>query len=149
MLKKATKLAIEIIKRFEGCKLTAYLCPAKKWTIGYGHTKGVKEGQTITQQEAEALLAADLAWVERAVANNVSVNLEPHQEAALLSFVFNVGEPNFRESTLLRMVNDRLFASAAKQFLSWVWVTKNGVKRKSAGLIRRREAEKKLFSGEA
>lgn len=56
---------IKLIKSFEGCQLEAYLCPAKVWTIGYGHTEGVKEGQTITQEAAEAFLLSDLRKYER------------------------------------------------------------------------------------
>ena len=60
MVTDVTKEGIDLIKKFEGCKLTAYKCPAGVWTIGYGHTKGVKKGQKITKEEAEELLKQDL-----------------------------------------------------------------------------------------
>ena len=133
--------AIPLIKEFEGCKLKAYLCPAGVWTIGYGHTDGVKEGDEITQQEADRLLANDVHSFSAGVQRLVTSDINRNQLGALTSFAFNVGLGNLRHSTLLRLVNKGDFVGAANQFSRW---NKAGGK-VLAGLTRRREAEKKLF----
>ena len=133
--------AVPIIKEFEGCKLKAYLCPAGVWTIGYGHTDGVKEGDEITQQEADRLLASDVDLFTAGVQRLVTSDINRNQLGALTSFAFNVGLGNLRHSTLLRLVNKGDFVGAANQFPRW---NKAGGK-VLAGLTRRREAERKLF----
>ena len=133
--------AIPLIKEFEGCKLKAYKCPADVWTIGYGHTDGVKEGDEITQQEADRLLASDVELFTTGVQRLVHSDINRNQLGALVSFSFNVGLGNLRHSTLLRMVNAGDFVGAADQFLRW---NKAGGK-VLAGLTRRREAERQLF----
>jgi len=133
--------AIPLIKEFEGCKLKAYKCPADVWTIGYGHTDGVKEGDEITQQEADRLLAGDVELFTTGVQRLVHSDINRNQLGALVSFSFNVGLGNLRHSTLLRMVNAGDFVGAADQFLRW---NKAGGK-VLAGLTRRREAERQLF----
>ena len=133
--------AIPLIKEFEGCKLKAYKCPAGVWTIGYGHTDGVKEGDEITQQEADRLLADDVHSFSAGVQRLVTSDINRNQLGALTSFAFNVGLGNLRHSTLLRLVNKGDFVGAANQFSRW---NKAGGK-VLAGLTRRREAERKLF----
>ena len=133
--------AIPLIKEFEGCKLKAYKCPADVWTIGYGHTDGVKEGDEITQQEADRLLASDVELFTTGVQRLVHSDINRNQLGALVSFSFNLGLGNLRHSTLLRMVNAGDFVGAANQFLRW---NKAGGKILS-GLVRRREAERQLF----
>lgn len=133
--------AVPIIKEFEGCKLKAYLCPAGVWTIGYGHTDGVKEGDEITQQEADRLLADDVHSFSAGVQRLVTSDINRNQLGALTSFAFNVGLGNLRHSTLLRLVNKGDFVGAANQFPRW---NKAGGK-VLTGLTRRREAERKLF----
>ena len=133
--------AIPLIKEFEGCKLKAYKCPADVWTIGYGHTDGVKEGDEITQQEADRLLASDVELFTTGVQRLVHSDINRNQLGALVSFSFNVGLGNLRHSTLLRMVNAGDFVGAADQFLRW---NKAGGK-VLPGLTRRREAERQLF----
>lgn len=133
--------AVPLIKEFEGCKLKAYKCPADVWTIGYGHTDGVKEGDEITQQEADRLLADDVHSFTAGVQRLVTSDINRNQLGALTSFAFNVGLGNLRHSTLLRMVNAGDFLGAANQFLRW---NKAGGK-VLAGLTRRREAERQLF----
>lgn len=101
---KTSKNGLELIKRHEGCRLTAYKCPAGVWTIGYGHTGGdVTPGMTITTRRAEELLIEDIRWAEDAV-NRESLRLNQNQFDALVSFVYNVGAGNFRSSTLLKML---------------------------------------------
>lgn len=101
---KISKNGLELIKRHEGCRLTAYKCPAGVWTIGYGHTGAdVVPGMTITSQRAEELLAEDIRWAENVV-NQENLRLNQNRFDALVSFVYNVGAGNFRSSTLLKML---------------------------------------------
>lgn len=142
-----TQEGIELIKQFEGCSLKAYKCPAGVWTIGYGHTKGVTEGMTITKEEAEDLLKRDIVNFEINVRGCVIPNLNDHQIDALTSFAYNVGLGNLRKSTLLRIINhglgDRIGTEGAirEQFDRWVYA--GGKKLK--GLVRRRKAEADLY----
>lgn len=140
---KISPAGLDLIKQFEGLKLTAYKCPADVWTIGYGTTKGVTEGMTITAQQAEDLLRKDVATFERGVSAMVKVPLEQHEFDALVSFAYNVGLGALRVSTLLRLLNAGDKAGAAKQFDRW---NKAGGK-PLAGLTRRRAAERKRFEG--
>jgi lysozyme len=133
--------AIPLIKEFEGCKLKAYKCPADVWTIGYGHTDGVKEGDEITQQEADRLLASDVELFTIGVKRLVNSDIGRNQLGALTSFAFNLGLGNLRHSTLLRLVNADNFLAASKEFGKWVKA--NG--QVLSGLVRRREAERQLF----
>jgi lysozyme len=133
--------AIPLIKEFEGCKLKAYKCPADVWTIGYGHTDGVKEGDEITQQEADRLLASDVELFTTGVKRLVNSDIGRNQLGALTSFAFNLGLGNLRHSTLLRLVNADNFLAASKEFGKWVKA--NG--QVLSGLVRRREAERQLF----
>ncbi len=132
---------LNLIKDFEGCVLTAYDDGVGVLTIGYGHTQRVTWGQTITQSQAEKLLAEDLNYFEQSVSNLVKVTLTNNQFAALVSFTFNVGVGAFAESTLLRLLNQSQYQAAAAQFLRWV----NGGGKEMAGLVRRRKAEQDLF----
>lgn len=132
---------INLIKKFEGCRLSAYRCPAGVWTIGYGHTKDVRQGQKITQTQAEEFLKEDLKIYEQAVDECVKVPLSQNQFDALVSFCYNCGSGALRTSTLLRLLNEGNYSSAADQFLRW---NKAGGK-VLAGLSRRREEERALF----
>ena len=96
---------IELIKNFEGCRLVAYKCPSGIPTIGYGHTKGVKMGNTCTQAQADKWLANEVQIFENAVKNLVNVPLNENQLGALTSFVYNVGIANFAASTLRKKLN--------------------------------------------
>lgn len=135
---------LDLIKRFEGCQLEAYLCPAGVPTIGYGHTATAQLGQVIGEAEAEALLREDVKDAEAAVDRLVSVPLTEDQFSALVSFVFNVGATAFEESTLLSMVNAGA-KTAPNQFLRW---NKGANREELQGLTRRRYAERALFIGE-
>lgn len=136
-----SKPGIDLIKKWEGCKLEAYLCPAGKWTIGYGHTGTVRPSDNITQEKAEELLLKDLEWAEDCVNGLVHTPLNSNQFDALCSFVFNLGPSNFRTSTLLRYVNEYRFDQAAEEFLRWKYVDKQ----ESVGLKKRRAEERALF----
>ena len=133
---------INLIKRFEGCRLTAYKCPANVWTIGYGHTgSDVKQGLTITQEQAEKLLKSDLVVHCNNVSKLVKVPLNQNQFDALVSFEYNLGYGNLSRSTLLALINQKKFKEASEEFKKWKYA---GVK-VLAGLVKRREAEKELF----
>ena len=138
-----TERCIELIKRFEGCRLEAYRCPAGVWTIGYGHTKGVKPGQRITQEEAERLLREDAARIEEDVRIALGgLRLSDCKIDALVSFVFNVGIGAFGTSTLARKVKANPDdASIRSEFLRWVFAGGNRLQ----GLVRRREEEAKMY----
>lgn len=136
-----SETGIELIKKFEGCALKSYKCPAGVWTIGYGHTSGVKEGQTITKKQAEIFLKQDIRCFEITVNNLVNVSLNQGQFDALVSFCYNLGSNNLKNSTLLKLLNKKDYFAAAEQFDRWIYA---GGK-KLSGLVKRRAAEKKLF----
>ncbi len=137
----SSRAGLGLIQTFEGCKLSAYLCPAGVPTIGYGRTTGVKLGQTITQAQADAWLLEEYDAFERKVRALVKVPLTANQLGALVSFIYNVGPGAFGSSTLLRLLNKGDYAGAALQFARW-----NKAGRKVLnGLIRRRKAEADLF----
>lgn len=132
---------VDFICAHEGLRLRAYLCPAKVWTIGYGHTgEDVVEGLTITKARARELLVQDLEKAERAVLA-LSVPLQQHQFDALVSLVFNIGPTAFAKSTLVRKLKDDDYNGAANQFLKWVYAGKRQV----PGLVSRRARERDMF----
>lgn len=132
---------INLIKSFESLQLEAYKCPAGVWTIGYGHTKGVKPGDKIDVQKAEQLLAEDLREFEQAV-NRECKNVNQNQFDALVSFTFNVGVGSFTKSTLLKCVKaNPQNVNIAYEFSRWTKA--KGVE--LPGLIRRRKAESALY----
>ena len=136
---KTSQRGINVIKQFEGIRLTAYKCPAGVYTIGYGHTRGVKRGMKITEEEASAYLTADLLNSEKAVERYDSVyHWNQNEFDALVSFTFNCGAANLR--ALLR--NGRRNRSQIAETLPLY--RKAGGKVLN-GLERRRAAEKALF----
>ena len=98
---------LALIKKYEGCELEAYLCPAGVLTIGYGHIKNVKEGDTITQEEANDMLLHEMVEYEEYINELVKVELEQYQFDALCSWVFNLGPTNLISSTLLKVLNNK------------------------------------------
>ncbi len=139
--KSISQAGIDLIKRWEGYRSQAYLCPGNVWTIGYGHTKGVRQGQVISQAQAERLLKDDLKYFEKEVDNLIAVPINQSQFDALVSFAFNVGVNALAKSTLLKLLNQKDYAGAASQFGRWVYTNS----KKLPGLVKRREEEKKLF----
>lgn len=140
------KISLEglgLIKKFEGCELEAYKCAAGVWTIGYGSTKEVKEGDTLTQGEADYLLKYEMDEYEGYVNDMVKVDLNQNQFDALVSWVFNLGPSNLSSSTLLTRINNKDWKDVPNQIKRW---NKAGGK-VLEGLIRRREAEALLFEG--
>lgn len=140
---KISKQGIELIKKYEGFKPYAYLCPAGVVTIGYGHTRGVRLGQTCTEAEAEQFLREDLEIAEAEV-NKVAneVKLTQGNFDSLVSFTFNLGARNFNTSTLRKKVlNNPADTTIMGEFGKWVYV-KGKI---SPGLQRRRLEESKLY----
>lgn len=144
---KTGKIGIEIVKEFEKLFLTVYICPAGGPTIGWGHLiKKGEEFKTITETEADTILAQDLKIAENAVTSLVTVPISQWQYDALVSFTFNVGRgrpdrPGFEQSTLLKCLNKKLYALAAKEFDRW----NRGGGQVLAGLTARRRCEKIIF----
>ena len=132
---------IALIKRFEGCRLTAYKCSAGVWTIGYGHTSGVHSGQAITQAQADALLRQDLEKFERYVNSTayvpITAQLNENQFAALVSFAFNCGQGNLKRLCAGR--NTVQIAAAMPQY-------RRAAGQVLPGLVQRRAAEVALFN---
>ena len=132
---------INLIKEFEGLRLEAYLDSVDVPTIGYGHTRGVKLGQTISQEQAEDFLEEDIHEFELAIQRLVHVNLTQNQFDALVSFTFNLGIGSLKQSTLLKKLNAGDITGAANEFNRWVYA---GGK-KLTGLVKRRSAERLMF----
>ena len=136
---KTSQRGINLIKQFEGVRLTAYKCPAGVYTIGYGHTRGVQRGMKITEEEASAFLAADLRNSEKTVERYDSIyHWNQNEFDALVSFTFNCGAANLR--SLLR--NGRRNRSQIAEALPLYRKAGGKVLK---GLERRRAAEKALF----
>lgn len=142
MTRRIDALSLACIKRWEGLRLTAYRDVGGKWTIGYGHVNGAREGMRITEPVAEDWLRRDLAQAELAVDTAVKVALSDNQFGALVSFVFNVGVNAFKRSTLLRKLNAADYDAVPAELLRW---TKAGG-RQVPGLVNRRNAEIGLWS---
>ncbi|MCE5180594.1 MAG: lysozyme [Betaproteobacteria bacterium] len=143
MARLINDLGLELIQHFEGFVPAAYKCPAGVWTIGYGSTgPHVKRGMTITQDEAEELLLRDIARFEKAVdAATYDVSTTDNQFAALVSLAFNIGIGAFSRSTVLRKHRYGETKGAADAFLMWT----KAAGRTLSGLVRRREAERRLY----
>jgi len=145
MMRVTSEEGIALIKKFEGCELDAYQCSANVWTIGYGHTRGISEGDTCTQAQAEEMLIDDLQEFEGYVNELVDVELTQSQFDALVAWTYNLGPTNLKSSTLLKRLNEGDMADVPHQIRRW---NKAGGKVLD-GLIRRREAEALLFQGDA
>ena len=140
---KISNKGIALIKEFEGCRLQSYRCSAGVWTIGYGHTgKDIKEGMTITQQQADDWLMVDCNRVLQMLRDTLRVPIRQNQLDALVSLGFNIGTEALHKSTLMSLVNrnpDDL--NIPEQFDRWVYAGGKVVN----GLVRRRKAEAKLY----
>jgi len=140
-MRQINSAGMALIEHFEGCRLDAYQDQGGVWTIGYGHTHSVCDGDSITQDQAEAFLVQDLTNAEQQVDDAIKSNVNDNQFAALVSLAFNIGIGNLGRSTLLADVNNGAFGSAAQEFVKWSHI--NGIA--NAGLLKRRLAEKALF----
>ena len=139
---KISESMIAVIKKFEGLRLKAYKCPAGVFTIGYGHTENVFADSEISELMADQILRKDLQKFEQTI-NDLDLPLLQCEFDALVSFVFNVGIGNFNKSTLKKLLSQKKFFYAAKEFDKWVFA---GGK-KLPGLQNRRNKERKIFEG--
>lgn len=134
---------IDLIKTFEGCKLFAYRDSVGIPTIGWGHVKDVKMGMSITQKQAEEFLKGDIKPIERLL-NGMGINYTQNQFDALTSWIFNLGEGNFKKSTMYKnIVARKSDIEITDQMVKWY----NAGGRPLAGLMRRRVAEANMFLG--
>ena len=151
-------IAENFVKEWEGLRLKAYRCTARTWTVGYGHTKGVRPGQVISLQQAERLLRDDLDEHAEDLARYVTCRLTRGQYIALLDLAFNLGVPAVAKSQTLRYLNAGDLEKAKKGFLSFSkerqFNPDGSVKRKpdgtldlkvNKGLLNRRTAEVELM----
>ncbi|HFI5325884.1 TPA: lysozyme [Serratia liquefaciens] len=132
------------IKGFEDLRLVAYPDPGtggKPWTIGWGHTKGVKQGDRITQEKAEQFLSDDLAVFELTVNSAIKRPMTQNQFDAMVSLAFNIGGSAFAGSTLVRKFNTGDAKGAADEFPKW----KNSGGKVMPGLVKRRAVEREMF----
>jgi lysozyme len=142
-----SKNGLHLTESFEGCKFVSYWDNMGHcWTIGYGHTRGVTEGMTCTQEQAEQWLLEDVASAEASVNRLVKVPLTQGEFDAMVDFVFNIGGGNkFLTSTLLHVLNQGNYTAAAAEFDKWDLAGGKVV----AGILRRREAETAEFKAGA
>ena len=138
---KASQDCVDLVKFFEGFEGKAYLCPANVWTIGYGRTKNVQEGDRITKVQAERDLLEELEEFAEQVLNSVKVELTQNELDALTSWTYNLGVGNLNSSTLLKKLNTGDKDSVPSEMLRW----NKAAGKVLAGLTRRREAEAKLW----
>ena len=132
----------ELLKEFEGFRRVAYKCPAGQWTIGYGSTTYkdggmVQPGDTITEEEASELVD----WYCRYNIKYPKGNFTQNQKEARCSLIYNIGQANFNRSTLKKKIEAEDWPEAERQWMRWTRA--NG--KVLVGLVRRREAECKLF----
>jgi len=137
MARQISPESLEAIAQREGLRLDAYQDTGGTWTIGYGHTEGVKQGDKITQDQATAYLKSDVHAAEECVSSAVKVQLTDNQYGALVSFAYNIGCDAFCSSTLLKNLNTGDYAGVPAQMLRWVQV--HGIT--DNGLINRRNSE--------
>lgn len=140
---KISQEGLSLIKKFEGCEYNSYKCAANVWTIGYGHTEGVKEGDLVSQQEAEKLLEKDVEVFEKAVNDAVEVPISQSQFDALVSWTFNLGSGSLNSSTMLKKLNNQEYDEVPAQIKRW----NKACGKVLQGLVRRREAEALLYEG--
>lgn len=138
---KVSNTGLSLIKRFEGLRLEAYRCPAGVLTIGYGHTRDVRQGDVITEATADKMLADDLASFELTVNTAIKRPMTQSQFDAMVSLAFNIGGGAFAQSTLVKKFNAGDVQGAADEFLRWKFIDKEP----SNGLLRRRKAERVVF----
>ena len=138
---KTSQTGIGMIKSSEGVRLKSYQDGGGVWTIGYGHTNGVKRGMVIAESGAANMLQDDLHVAEEAVNRYVKIPITQNEFDALVSFTFNLGTGALQKSTLLSLLNKGDRTGAADQFLRWNHDNGHEV----VGLTNRRKNERALF----
>jgi len=145
---RISQQGIDLIKSFEGCRLKPYLCPAKFWTVGYGHVIGngatlaEADNRLFTKEEVDVLLRTDLARFERGVLRYCTVHLTQSQFDALTSWAYNLGLGTLQRSTMRQKILRKDGEAASKELLKYDKVGGKAIK----GLTRRRQAEYRLFT---
>ncbi len=141
------KILLALIRRFEGCKLVAYLCPAGVWTLGWGATgPGIAKGATWSQEQADARLELDAhRFFLAALKASPVLALYPDTHQAIADFCFNLGTTRYRSSTLKRRIDAEDWDGACDEVVRWVF----GGGRKLPGLVLRRQAEAAIIAREA
>jgi len=140
-------ILLTLIRRFEGCKLLAYLCPAGVWTIGWGATgPGIKKHLAWTQEQADDRLDDDALryWLATLKASPV-LSQHPEIAQAIADFVYNLGATRYRASTLKKRVDAEDWDGACEEIVKWVF----GGGRKLPGLVLRRQAEAAIIAQHA
>jgi lysozyme len=144
-MRQINKAGLDLVKQHEGFRAKAYICPAGKLTIGYGHVILKHEQhlkhETINKEKGEQILKSDMAKAIRAVERYITVPLNDNQFAALCSFTFNLGGGNLKVSTLRKKLNQSQYHSVPAQLKRWVYAGK----KKLNGLVKRRAEEGSLF----
>jgi lysozyme len=138
---RTSQKGVSLIESYEGLRLKSYQDSVGVWTIGYGTTRDIGPGMSITNEQAEWMLMNDIARFEPQLDRLVKVPLNQNQWDALMSFVYNLGASNLESSTLLKLLNMRDYAGAAEQMPRW---NKAGGQ-VLVGLTRRRSAERQVF----
>ena len=141
MVMKISEAGIKLICKWEEFRGYAYVCPAGLWTIGYGHTDGVKPTDKIDPAQGEAYLRQDLEIVERCL-NALKLELNQNQYDALCSLIFNIGTGNFKRSTMLKYLQAKQYDKASAELLKWRKANGKVLK----GLEARRKDEQELFN---
>jgi len=142
---KTGDTGLNLIKGYEGLRMSAHYAPSEQWTVGYGHTSSARHGMSVTEGEADRLLQDDVAPIEGLIADTVRAPLNQNEHDALTSLIFNIGEDNWRRSSVLRKLNEGDKLAAAHGFELWTKARVNGELVTLDGLVRRRAAEKSLF----
>jgi GH24 family phage-related lysozyme (muramidase) len=136
---------LNLIKGYEGLRMSAHYAPTEQWTVGYGHTGSARHGMSVTEGDAERLLRSDVQPIEQLIGDTVRAPLNQNEHDALVSLIFNIGEENWKRSTVLRKLNAGDKLGAANAFELWIKAFVNNELVTLDGLVRRRAAEKSLF----
>lgn len=142
---KTGDTGLNLIKGYEGLRMAAHYAPSEQWAVGYGHTSTARHGMSVTEGDAERLLRDDVTPIESLLADTVRAPLNQNEHDALVSLIFNIGENNWKRSTVLRKLNEGDKLGAASAFEMWTRAKVNGELVTLDGLVRRRAAEKSLF----
>tara|TARA_R110001583_G_scaffold121228_1_gene272471 strand:- start:258 stop:713 length:456 start_codon:yes stop_codon:yes gene_type:complete len=145
---KISTEGLALIKKFEGCRLDAYLCAAGVPTIAWGKTKDVNMGDSCTQEQADDWLLEEIVEYEDYVSDAVDLPLSQHQYDALVSWTYNLGRGSLLSSTMLKVLNKGEYEEVPYQMQKWNKATVDGKKVVLDGLVRRRKAESLLFKGQ-
>jgi len=145
MANNTGETGLNLIKAYEGLRMSAQYTPSQEWSVGYGHRSTARHGMSVTEGDAIRLLKDDVKPLEEVISNTVRAPLNQNEHDALVSLIFNIGEENFKRSTVLRKLNAGDKLGAAEAFEKWTKAKVNGELVTLDGLVRRRAAEKSLF----